>query len=193
MHKMYCEKLEAKTIESESRLHNLRTAEAQVSALTQEKHRLTDDFNSLQNKYDVLLEDYRKATTADGLTYDGPSTISTWQGISMSTGDRIRFKLASGSLYLHIVRVTEDGPIMRASGCQPRLVDTSFVSERDGPSAYCLHTGKKLHLQVSCKASSQGYLSADLSDLEDVLIICTSFDVKQQEASVKFKKSLIGR
>ena len=72
VHKMYAEKLEAKTIESESRLHKLRDAETKVSTLTQEKKRLTVDLKSLQGKYDVLLEDYRRATRADGLTYDGP-------------------------------------------------------------------------------------------------------------------------
>lgn len=192
IHKMYAE-LEAKTIESESRLHKLQAAEAQVSALNQDKHRLTASLNSLQGKYDVLLEDYRKATRADGLTYDGPSFETSWQEAHLSTGDQIRFKLSSASLFLRVIRVTEDGPIVRAFGAVPRLVDPSFVSERDGSFAYLLRPNRQLHLQVSAKASSEGYLSGDLSDLEDVYVICQSFDVKTQKSKLRFRKCLPGR
>jgi hypothetical protein len=193
VHKMYAEKLEAKTIESESRLHKLREAKIKVSTLTQEKQRLTVDLKSLKGKYDVLLEDYRRATRADGLTYDGPSLEASWQEALISTGDKIRFKLSTASLFLQIARVTHDGPIARAQGAVPRLVDPSFLSGRDGEFAYLLRLERQLHLQVSGRASADGYLSGDLSDLEDVFVVCQAFDVKKQTCILRFRKCLPGR
>jgi hypothetical protein len=193
VHKMYAEKLEAKTIESEDRLHRLQVAQSENSALREDQERLTANLTALQGKYDVLLKDYNKATRADGLTYDGPSDQRSWQEVEVSTGDQIRFKLSSASLYMRVSRVTHEGPIVRASGAIPRLVDPSFVSERDGSFAYLLRPERELHLQVSGKGSVEGYLSADLSDLEDVSMVCQSFDVKTQKATIKFQKCLHGR
>ena len=189
-HRIYVEKLEAKTIESEDRLHRLQMAETEISGLRQDQERLTANLAALQKTYDVLLEDYHKATRADGLTYDGPSDETSWQEVQVATGDQIRFKLSSASLYLRVTRVTDEGPILRAFGAAPRLVDPSFMSERDGSAAYLLRPEKELHLQVSAKGSEEGYLNADLSDLEDVFMVCQSFDVKTQKAALKFRKCL---
>jgi len=193
VHRMYAEKLEAKTIESEDRLHKLQATEAEISRLRQDQERLAANLKALQNKHNELLEDYRKATRADGLTYEGPSTQTSWQEVQLSTGDRIRFKLSSASLYLHVTRISDEGPILTASGLEPQLADPTFVSEQDGPFAYLLRPEKELHLQVSVKGSEEGYLSADLSDLEDVFAVCLAFDVKTQKATLKFRKCLPGR
>ncbi len=193
VHKFYAEKLEAKAAESQQRLDQLRAAESRNDSLQEDLVVLNHEHKALREKHQILEEDYRKATTADGVTYDGPSTDESWHEAEIATGDQIRFKLSSGSLYLRLVRVTHDGPIVQATGCLPRLVDSTFVSERDGTSAYLLRKDKELHLQVSCKASTESYLTADLSDLEDVRVSCRSFEVKNQRASLRFRKCFPGR
>lgn len=193
VHKYYSNKLEAKIAESQQRLDQLKAAESRIDSLQKEFGAMNRQYQALREKNQILKEDYRKATTADGLTYDGPSTDVSWHEEELATGDRIRFKLSSASLYLRLVRVTHDGPIVKAAGCMPRLVDSSFVSERDGTCAYLLRKDKQLQLQVSSNASDQGYLMADLSDLEDVFVSCLSFDVKNQRASIRFRKCFPGR
>ncbi len=190
VHKMYAEKVEALSAESRERLLRLQDTEEKLAELAKSHQDLTLKFESLRAKYTVLEEDYRKATTAQGMTYDGPSLDSSWHETEVATGDRLRFKLSSASLYLQVVRITHDGPVIRATGCTPHLVDPAFVSANDGAHAYLLRRERELHLQVSPSGTAAGYLSADLSDLEDIYVLCLSHDVKSQRASLKFRQTL---
>lgn len=189
VHKMYVDKVEALSAESRERLIRFQDTQEKLAGLTKANQELSQQYQSLQTRYSILEDDYRKATTAQGITYDAPSLDSSWHETEAATGERLRFKLSSSSLYLQIVRVTHDGPVLRASGCTPLPVQSAFLSEADGGNAYLVRPGKSLHLQVSSKGSSEGYLSADLSDLEDIFVICLSHDVKNQKVLLKFRKT----
>ncbi|SHJ79984.1 hypothetical protein SAMN02745216_02283 [Desulfatibacillum alkenivorans DSM 16219] len=221
VYKFYTEKLDEKTILCEDYRHKWHNAKSKVSSLEKEisllnnkigqlnsdfnkqkeqiekdfnkQHKeIKKEFNSLQEEYNSLNRRYYKATSTGGLTYEGPSIETSWQEVKLSTGDRVHFKLPSASLFMKITKITKKGPVIKFTGAIPRLTQSSLVSEKFGDSCYLLSIDQLLHFQVSGKASKEGYLKADLSDLEDIYVKCLSYDVSEQVTELKFRKQLVG-
>lgn len=185
----YIEKIDLSAREIGSLRINQQKAVEMIGDLERKKETLSTQLNALQGQYIVLEKRYRKCTTADGITHFQSSFESNWSQYSLSTGQQIRFKLSSSSLYFKLVHVTKSGPIGRIEGCDYPFVMQGAKSPTDGPHAYLLQKGNTLHIQASSRACAEGWTIEYLKDVEDIMIECIEFDLEAQTAILRRRKS----
>ena len=185
----YLEKVDSGAREIGSLRIRQQNANERIVDLERKKETLSTQLNVLQREYGILEEKYRKCTTADGITHFQSSFESNWSQHSLSTGQQIRFKLSSSSLYFKLVHVTKSGPIGRIEGCDYPFVMQGAKSPTDGSHAYLLQKGNTLHIQASSRACAEGWTIEYLKDVEDIMIECIEFDVEAQTAILRHRKS----
>ena len=170
-----------------------------LEGANQEMSKMRSNIDDLQNKYttiktenDLLVEKYSKCTNLRGMTILASSYDSRWQEINLNTGDQLRFKLVSSSLDLKIVRITARGPILKIYGCNNAIVLEGFASPEDGDNAYVLNRNCSLYVHGSNAICLQGKMIKNYGDLEEFAIKCLDFNVDEQNASIKYRRRIIG-
>jgi hypothetical protein len=153
----------------------------------------------LQPKYSTLRAGlanltgkYEACTNVHGSVVQTPVAWQSFGPVQLATADTLRAGLAASDLQLRLVRVTNQGAVVRIEGCAKPGLSEGRTSDQDGPNAFVLPQGSKIHIQASTQCCEKGLHDCDVADLEEFTLDCRRADVASQVAEIAVKRSLIG-
>lgn len=188
VYRYYDGRISSLTAENTALSHELSNAKKSISRLNNDIELAIKNKEQLLEQHEILEGKYARCTRTDGITYFCHSIDTRWHESKFETGQSIRFKLTSSSLYLKFTRVSKSGPIISIFGCNSPIIIEGFESKENEHRSFLLNENNRLKIYVSSKICSMGSSAKDLGDVEKIEISCIEYDTDGQYSIVRFRK-----
>jgi len=164
----------------------------ELSRTARELSNLKEKNNASEAELQALTKKYKSCSNVTGTVVETPFSWATVGPVHLATADSLKVGLGSSEFRLHLVRVTNQGAVVRIEGCANPGIFEGRTSEEYGPNALVVPQGSEVHFQASTECCRKGLFDCDRADLEEFAIDCRKTDIPSNVAEIFVKRTLMG-
>ena len=176
------------TISELSRRISYQNSEINKSKL--EINSITENYNNLLEKYQILNEKYIKCISTDGVI----NTVGTIDMRSFEsgfkTGDNIEFKLTSASLFVSIIRVSKEGPVILITGCENYITENEIKIKDNNKTYFVLRPNNPLIIRFTSQ-SCEDNENIEPAIAEEIILSVKDYDVDNQHFNLNYLRKFL--
>lgn len=149
--------------------------------------------SDIKNDLDALTEKWNIVTRTGGIAFVLNTVDSNSHKVQLKIKDQIEIQSVSFVFSISVIRVTDEGPIIKVNGCQHFQSRNTYKSLKDGDSAFLLKPGCDFTLTFTSASCQSGDLLSDAARHEEITMSPQYFNVDAQSLELRIQRKFIVR
>lgn len=151
---------------------------------------LSQVYDSLNYKYNILEDKYNKLISSDGSYYTQEPLNDDIHQESFRKGDKLEYRLITNKLILNFVKVSDRGPLIEIQGCENYVISNSIKIYENNRTFYLLTYSKPFNLKYTCYSCEDGK-NMEPTEIESITIELENFSVDDQTFQIKYSRKFL--